>query len=59
MSLYDTVFRVEKASTNSKILQKLEPATDLAILDSDGEFYLVELSNSGIRGYVKKELIFE
>ncbi|MBC8180109.1 SH3 domain-containing protein [candidate division KSB1 bacterium] len=59
-----TVFTLEVAkiykgpSVNNKILQTVEPATDLDIIGSDGGFYWVELKG-GIRGYVKKELVFE
>jgi len=59
-----TVFTLETAkiyngpSVNNKVIQTVEPATDLDIIGSDGGFYWVELKG-GIRGYVKKELVFE
>jgi uncharacterized protein YgiM (DUF1202 family) len=63
-SKHRTVFTLETAkiysgpSVNNKVVQTVEPATDLDIIGSDGGFYWVELKG-GVRGYVKKELVFE
>ncbi len=45
--------------THTRVIQSLEPATDLYIIGSEGSFYHVEVKVDKVRGYVKKEMIFE
>lgn len=43
---------------NYEIVHRVEPATDLTIIGSEGDWYYVELQD-GIKGYIKKDLVFE
>ncbi len=60
-----TVFTVDVAYLKSgpnpqaAVLDTLQPATDLVVLGSYGEYYEVEIKETKKRGYVLKALIFE
>lgn len=49
----------KSTSASSGVIQKVEPATDLVILGSEGQWYHVELTDGKTRGYIRKELVFE
>ena len=58
------VFTLDKADIRKgpgltyDLLTTVEPATDLTVIGSEGEWYYVELQD-GTKGYVKRELVFE
>ena len=41
------------------IIKTVEPATDLVVLGSESNWYYVEIKDVRVRGYIKKELVFE
>ncbi|HDP98713.1 MAG TPA: hypothetical protein ENN22_05970 [bacterium] len=55
----DVATLYKSPSTSSSVVQKIEPATDLYILGSEGNWYYVETKNERLRGYLRKELVFE
>ena len=58
------VFTLDKANirsgpgVNYSIVQALEPAVDVTVLSTEGEWYYVQLQD-GTRGYILKNLVFE
>ena len=45
---------------NYPIIRKVEPATDVRILGSEGDWYYVEVQTADKpKGYIRKELVFE
>ncbi|NOZ61949.1 MAG: SH3 domain-containing protein [Calditrichaeota bacterium] len=60
-----TVFTLDVAKLRSGpgpgygVLQKLEPATDLIVLGSYGQYYQVEIKETKLRGYILKAMVFE
>jgi len=58
------VFTLDKANVRSgpglhyAIVQTLQPAVDVTIIGSKGDWYFIQLQD-GTRGYIKKDLVFE
>ena len=58
------VFTLDKANIRNgpgesyEIITTVEPATDLTVIGTEGDWYNVELQD-GRKGFIKKELVFE
>jgi len=58
------VFTLDKANIRSgpglhyNVVQVVQPAADLTVIGSEGDWYFVQLQD-GTRGYIRKDLIFE
>ena len=58
------VFTLDKANIRSgpgmhyDIIQTLQPATDVTVIGTEGDWYYVQLQD-GKRGYIRKDLVFE
>lgn len=58
------VFTLDKANirrgpgTHYDIIQTVEPATDVTVIGTEGNWYFVQLQD-GRRGYIRKDLVFE
>ncbi len=45
--------------TNHGILKRVDPATDLMIVGEQGSWYNVKLTDEGLIGWIRKDLVFE
>jgi N-acetylmuramoyl-L-alanine amidase len=45
--------------TNHSVLKRVDPATDLMIIGEQGNWYKVKLTNDGLIGWIRKDLVFE